>query len=142
MPAILLPSSASHALTGSKHAPHKAASGEFVAPDQYDCRRLLLGSGLVILFHRAGKRARLSTTDDWGVLRIPTVLWTLLILCPLCLLVSACASGSHVADVPHWMGGLPPDAPPRPGTPEYDAWQAQRAKEARPKTGNTNQPTR
>jgi hypothetical protein len=43
------------------------------------------------------------------------VLWTLLILCPLCLLVSVCASGSHVADAPHWMGGLPPDAPPRPG---------------------------
>jgi hypothetical protein len=57
----------------------------------------------------------LSTTDDRGVPRIPTVLWTLLILCPLCLLVSVCASGSHVADAPHWMGGLPPDAPPRPG---------------------------
>jgi hypothetical protein len=22
-------------------------------------------------------------------------------------------------DMPHWMGGLPPDAPPRPGTPAY-----------------------
>ncbi|MGH6678031.1 MAG: hypothetical protein ACREDL_03625 [Bradyrhizobium sp.] len=25
--------------------------------------------------------------------------------------------------VPEWAGGLPPDAPPRPGTPQYDAWK-------------------
>ena len=75
--------------------------------------------------------------------RILTVLRTFLTLCALCLLVSAYASGPHIADMPHWMGGLPPDAPPRRGTPEYDAWQAERAKEAaRPKTGNANQPTR
>jgi len=37
--------------------------------------------------------------------------------------------------MPHWMGGLPEDAPPRPGTLEYDAWMAKRAQEAaRPKT--------
>ncbi|TAH65274.1 MAG: hypothetical protein EWM45_15645 [Rhodopseudomonas palustris] len=24
--------------------------------------------------------------------------------------------------VPQWAGGLPADAPPRPGTPQYDAW--------------------
>lgn len=24
--------------------------------------------------------------------------------------------------VPQWAGGLPADAPPRPGTPAYDAW--------------------
>ena len=65
------------------------------------------------------------------------MLRTFLTLCALCLLVSACASGPHIADMPHWIGGLPPDAPPRRGTPEYDAWQAERAKEAaRPKTGN------
>lgn len=64
-------------------------------------------------------------------------------LCTLCLLVSGCVGGPHVADMPHWIGGLPPDAPPRPGTPQYDAWQAERGKEAaRPKTGNTNLPTR
>jgi hypothetical protein len=68
---------------------------------------------------------------------------TFLILCALILMVSGCTSGPHVADVPHAMGGLPPGVPPRPGTPEYDAWQADRAKEAaRPKTGNTNQQTR
>ena len=59
--------------------------------------------------------------------------------------LAGCASGqgsaaglaAGVADaVPHWMGGMPPDVPPRPGTPEYEAWQAERAKEAaRPKGG-------
>jgi hypothetical protein len=51
-------------------------------------------------------------------------------------LVPGCTTtGSNpMADVPNWMGGLPPDAPPRPGTPAYDAWQAERAQEAvRPK---------
>ncbi len=51
-------------------------------------------------------------------------------------LVAGCTtSGSNpVADMPSWMGGLPAGAPPRPGTPAYDAWQAERAKEAvRPK---------
>jgi hypothetical protein len=50
--------------------------------------------------------------------------------------LAGCAStGSNpVADMPSWVGGLPADAPPRPGTPAYDAWQAERAKEAaRPK---------
>jgi hypothetical protein len=37
--------------------------------------------------------------------------------------------------MPHWMGGLPADAPPRRGTPEYDEMMAKRAEEAaRPKT--------
>jgi hypothetical protein len=62
--------------------------------------------------------------------------------------LAACASGSgpggqgaaanlsaSIADMPYWMGGLPPGVPPRPGTPEYDAWQAEWAQEAdRPKT--------
>jgi hypothetical protein len=59
-------------------------------------------------------------------------------------LLAGCAStGSNpVADMPAWMGGLPADAPPRAGTPAYDAWQAERAKEAaRPKSG-PSQPTR
>jgi hypothetical protein len=38
------------------------------------------------------------------------------------------------------MGGLPADAPPRPGTPEYDALMAKRAEEAaRPKTQQQQQ---
>jgi hypothetical protein len=53
--------------------------------------------------------------------------------------IAGCATGSNpVADMPSWMGGLPPGAPPRPGTPAYDAWQAERAREAaRPKNSST-----
>jgi len=52
--------------------------------------------------------------------------------------LSACASGrtagEHIADMPHWMGGLPADAPPRRSSPEFDEWMAKRAQEAaRPK---------
>ena len=60
-------------------------------------------------------------------------------LCLACLSLSSCAggrtAGEHIADMPHWMGGLPADAPPRRGTPEYDEMMAKRAQEAaRPKT--------
>ena len=56
-----------------------------------------------------------------------------------CLWLPDCAGGrspgEHIADMPHWMGRLPADAPPRRGTPEYDALMAKRAQEAaRPKT--------
>jgi len=38
---------------------------------------------------------------------------------------------NHIVDaIPHWLGGEPDDVPPRPGTPEYEASQAARAKEA------------
>jgi hypothetical protein len=55
-----------------------------------------------------------------------------------CLLLSSCAIadrtagtlGAAMADMPPWLGGLPAGVPPRPGTPEYDAWQAERAQEA------------
>jgi hypothetical protein len=46
----------------------------------------------------------------------------------LALLLSSCANA------PHWLGGLPDNAPPRRGTAEYDTWMAERAAEAaRPK---------
>jgi len=46
--------------------------------------------------------------------------------------LSGCASsGTNVlADAPAWLGGEPAGVPPRPGTPEYEAWQAQRAQDA------------
>ena len=49
--------------------------------------------------------------------------------------VSEPSIGETAADtLPSWLSGLPKDAPPRRGTPEYDAWMTQRAEEAaRPK---------
>ena len=31
--------------------------------------------------------------------------------------------------VPRWAGGLPPDAPPRPGTPKYDEFMKERERQ-------------
>ncbi len=61
------------------------------------------------------------------------------LLCLACLSLLSCAggrtAGERIADMPPWMGGLPADAPPRRGTPEYDEFMAKRAEEAaRPKT--------
>ena len=61
------------------------------------------------------------------------------LLCLACLSLPGCTgdrtAGERIADMPHWMGGLPADAPPRRGTPEYDEMMAKRAqKAARPKT--------
>ncbi len=41
-------------------------------------------------------------------------------------MLGACSPfAGYVADhVPHWAGGLPPDAPPRPGAPGYDEFVA------------------
>ena len=43
---------------------------------------------------------------------------------------SANKMGSTLADMPTEWGGLPKDAPPRPGSPDYEAWQKQRAIDA------------
>jgi hypothetical protein len=46
--------------------------------------------------------------------------------------LSGCASinekmSSSMGDyIPQWAGGLPADAPPRPGTPQYDAYMKER----------------
>jgi hypothetical protein len=42
--------------------------------------------------------------------------------------LAGCAStGPNMGDlIPQWAGGLPADAPPRPGTPQYDAFMKER----------------
>ena len=43
--------------------------------------------------------------------------------------------------VPQWLGGLPADAPPRPGTAKYDEWMKERERqrlEPAPATNATN----
>ena len=47
--------------------------------------------------------------------------------------------------VPQWLGGLPADAPPRPGTAKYDEFMKERERKrlepAPPKDGATAAPT-
>lgn len=60
-------------------------------------------------------------------------------------IVSGCSSinekvGPTIADtLPAWAGGLPKDAPPRKGTPEYDAYmREQERKRLEPAPANAN----
>ena len=48
--------------------------------------------------------------------------------------------GAGVGDVlPRWAGGLPPDVPPRRGTPEYEAYMKERErKRLEPAANNAN----
>jgi hypothetical protein len=47
------------------------------------------------------------------------------VLCLAAMLGACTPFAGYVADhVPHWAGGLPPDAPPRPGAPGYDDFVA------------------
>ena len=56
--------------------------------------------------------------------------------------VLASCSGGVIGDyAPHWAGGYAKDAPPRPGTPEYDAFsQKQEAEAARDKSKDPPKP--
>jgi len=57
----------------------------------------------------------------------------LFILLIVAALLGSCSSAGDY--IPHWAGGLPKDTPPRPGTPEYDAYrQRQDAEAARDKS--------
>ncbi len=54
-----------------------------------------------------------------------------LMLMVACLPLASCASNSQsvynaIDMIPHWAGGEPPGIPPRPGTPEYQAYVAKR----------------
>ncbi len=45
--------------------------------------------------------------------------------------------------VPRWLGGLPPDAPPRPGTAKYDEYMRERERQRlapAAKTDNADSP--
>jgi hypothetical protein len=59
--------------------------------------------------------------------------------------VLASCSGGVIGDyMPQWAGGPPKDLPPRPGTPEYDAYrqkldaEAARDKSKDPRTSKTD----
>jgi hypothetical protein len=45
--------------------------------------------------------------------------------------LGSCSEASNMANyMPAWAGGIPKDAPPRPGTPEYDAFRQKLETEA------------
>ena len=48
--------------------------------------------------------------------------------------LASCTAGGTIADmVPHALGGLPKNAPPRPGTPEYEEYRKRIEGQAEPK---------
>ncbi len=62
----------------------------------------------------------------------------LLVLCVA--LPSAACSGGLVADhLPVWAGGEPADVPPRPGTPEYEAYRQKLQHPPRPAPATASQ---
>ena len=80
-----------------------------------------------------------------------TLLFRIVFLAFVAIQLAGCASGGDmsastsaaVADVwPQFLGGMPAGVPPRRGTPEYEAWMAERAAEAaRPKSGSKTNAT-
>ena len=65
-----------------------------------------------------------------NISQLAAVLATILLACGL----SGCGTiNEKLADglgeyVPQWLGGLPPDAPPRPGTAKYEEFMREREK--------------
>lgn len=60
--------------------------------------------------------------------RVPALVCLVLLSCSLggCGSISSFMAGGMADLIPAWAGGLPADAPPRPGSPEYDAYMKQR----------------
>jgi hypothetical protein len=60
--------------------------------------------------------------------RVPVVIALVAMSCGLggCGTINGWLSAGFEDYVPAWAGGLPSDAPPRPGTLKYDEWMRQR----------------
>ena len=62
-------------------------------------------------------------------------MWRIGLICLICAGVAGCSSvnsflAAKVADtIPEWAGGLPPDAPPRPGDPRYPQYEQELKKD-------------
>jgi hypothetical protein len=56
--------------------------------------------------------------------------------------LASCTSGGVIGDLlPHWAGGYPKNAPPRPGTPEYEVFRQElEAKAGREKESEAHKP--
>jgi hypothetical protein len=61
-----------------------------------------------------------------SVQEISPAMMRVIVLLALAIALTGCASGGVVGEVlPTWLGGMPKDVPPRPGTPEYEAHKKQ-----------------
>lgn len=49
--------------------------------------------------------------------------------------ISSFLAGSMGDYIPAWAGGLPADAPPRPGSARYDEWMKQHGRPPEPAAG-------
>ena len=84
---------------------------------------------------RQARRPISHGTDAFKM--IPHLRQIVLLLAPALLAysLSGCASMNERAAaalgdyVPQWAGGMPPDAPPRPGTAKYDEWMKERERQ-------------
>jgi hypothetical protein len=74
--------------------------------------------------------------------RTAALIGLVLMTCTLagCGSISSFMAGGMADLIPAWAGGLPADAPPRPGTPEYDAMIKQRDEKLARPTGRVSQP--
>ena len=68
--------------------------------------------------------------------RVPALIVLLLMAPGLggCGSISAFLAGGMADLIPAWACGLPPDAPPRPGTPQYDEYMKLRESKPSPAT--------
>jgi hypothetical protein len=75
----------------------------------------------------------MGAQDNFEMMRV-IILIAVLLLLPSC-------SVQLGELIPQWAGGLPKDAPPRPGTPEYDEFQKkQEAERVRDKRDDPPRP--
>jgi hypothetical protein len=60
--------------------------------------------------------------------RLVTLIGLALLACGLsgCGTINANLAAGISDTLPHWVGGLPPDAPPRPGSAKYDEFMRER----------------
>jgi hypothetical protein len=63
--------------------------------------------------------------------RIPALIAVALVACSLsgCGTINEKLTAGLADVVPQWAGGLPPDAPPRPGTAKYDEFMKERERQ-------------
>jgi len=73
-----------------------------------------------------GRNADLNMTSRFH--QLPTILALVLLGTSLagCASINERASAAMGDYIPQWAGGLPADAPPRPGTAKYDEWMKER----------------